>query len=130
MFSRFSKILLNICCAFSFVIPTYGTQFEKCIGRISYMLDSTKKTASINKVFSYWEGDSKVFLPAFVKFNGALFKVVKLSKGSLKALLVDISEINVPHTILKTAENKKVFAEIFDGLDEISKATIEDFFET
>ena len=94
------------------------------------MLDSTTKTASINKVFSYWEGDSKVFLPAFVKFNGALFKVVKLSKGSLKALLVDISEINVPHTILKTAENKKVFAEIFDGLDEISKATIEDFFET
>lgn len=126
----FSKFLMSICCAFSFVGAAHGVKFEKTIGRISYTLDSETKTALVNKVFSYWPEDSKLILPAFVIYDGSLFKIVDVSPDAFKALFMDITETNVPHTINKTESNKKEFQKLEKNLDEVSKATIEDYFKT
>lgn len=125
----FSKFLMSICCAFSFIGTANAIKFEKTIGRMSYTLDSTTKTASINKVFSYWEEDSKLFLPAFVKYDDTFFKVTDASEDAFTALFVDIKETNIPHTIKKNEKNKRSFSKLFKNLDEISTATIEDFFK-
>lgn len=126
----FSKFLMSVCCAVSFVGAAHGVNFKATVGRISYILNTTNNTATINKVYSYWAEDSKIVLPAFVKYDDTLFKVIDVYQDAFKSLALDISEINVPHTINKTESNKKEFTKIQQSLDEISKATIEDYFRT
>lgn len=131
MMSKFFKKLSIGCCTlcFAFISISHAVKFEKTIGRISYILDTSNNTAKINKVFSYYPNDSKLVLPAFVKYDGTLFKVVKVSSKAFKALLVDITEINIPHTITKTESNKKAFTDTLSKLDDFSKATINDYFD-
>ena len=125
----FSKFLMGICCAFSFIGTANAIKFEKTIGRISYTLNSETKTASINKVFSFWEEDSKLFLPAFVEYDDTFFKVTDASEDAFKALFIDITETNIPHTIKKNEKNKRSFSRLLKTSDEVSKKTIEDYFQ-
>ena len=126
----FSKFLLSVCCAFSFVGAAHGVKFKATVGRISYILNSANNTASINKVYAYWPEDLKVSLPAFVKYDDTFFKVIDVSPDAFKTLALDISEINVPHTINKTEANKNEYFKILKNLDEVSKVTIKDYFKS
>ena len=126
MFSRFMTFLLT----FLLITPSSQTiKFKTTIGRVSYILDTVTKTASINRVYVYWPEDSKVILPIFVKYVDVFFKVTNINKDAFKNYVsLDISEINVPKTINKTEENKNEYLKIFKGLSEKNKAEIIDFF--
>lgn len=126
MFSRFMTFLLT----FLLITPSSQTiKFKTTIGRVSYILDTVTKTASINRVYVYWPEDSKVILPIFVKYVDVFFKVTNINKDAFKNYVsLDISEINVPKTINKTEENKNEYLKIFKGLSENNKAEIIDFF--
>lgn len=125
-----SKFLMSMFCAFSFVGAAQGVKFEQTIGRISYTLDSETKTALINKVYAYWIEDLKVVLPAFVKYDGEVFKVTDIGEDAFITIGLEINEINVPSTINKTKTNKEEFLKINKSLDESSKKKIEDYFKT
>lgn len=125
----FSKFLMGICCAFSFIGTANAVKFEKTIGRISYTLNSETKTALINKVYAYWIEDLKVVLPAFVKYDGEVFKVTDIGEDAFITIGLEINEINIPPTINKTKANKEEFLKINKSLDEVSKKTIEDYFQ-
>lgn len=125
----FSKFLMSVCCAFSFIGTANAVKFEKTIGRISYTLNSETKTALINKVYAYWIEDLKVVLPAFVKYDGEIFKVTDIGEDAFITIGLEINEINIPPTINKTKANKEEFLKINKSLDEVSKKTIEDYFQ-
>lgn len=126
MFSRFMTFLLT----FLLITPSSQTiKFKTTIGRVSYILDTVTKTASINRVYVYWPEDTKVILPIFIKYVDVFFKVTDIDNDAFKNYVsLDISEINVPKTIKKTEENKNEYLKIFKGLSEKNKAEIIDFF--
>ena len=126
MFSRFMTFLLT----FLLITPLAHTvKFKTTIGRVSYILDTVTKTASINRVYVYWPEDTNVTLTNFVVYHGIPFKVSDIDKDAFKNYVsLDISEINVPKSINKTEENKNEYLKIFKGLSEKNKSDIIDFF--
>lgn len=130
MFSKFVSCLISSLIATLFFAPSSQTiKFKTTIGRVSYILDTVTKTASINRVYVYWPEDTKVILPIFLKYVDVFFKVTDIDNDAFKNYVsLDISEINVPKTINKTKENKNEYLKIFKGLSEKNKAEIIDFF--
>lgn len=126
MFSRFMTFLLT----FLLITPLAHTvKFKTTIGRVSYILNTVNKTATINRVYVFWPEDTNVVLNNFVVYCGVPFKVTDIDKDAFKNYVSrDISEINVPETIKKTEENKNEYLKIFKGLNEKNKAEIIDFF--
>ena len=126
MFSRFMTFLLT----FLLITPLVQTvKFKTTIGRVSYILNTVNKTATINRVYVFWPEDTNVVLNNFVVYCGVPFKVTDIDKDAFKNYVSrDISEINIPETIKKTEENKNEYLKIFKGLSENNKAEIIDFF--
>ena len=128
MFSKFASFL------FAFLFATSTSQaikFKTTIGRISYILNTVNKTATINRVYVFWPEETNVILDNFVVYRVTIFKVTDISKNAFKNYVsLDISKINVPNTINKTKENKDEYSRIFKSLSESNKDEINNYFGT
>ena len=99
----------------------------------SFILDDSKNTASLNKVYVGCNDERDLIIPSFLEFFGTFYKVVSLNNETINSFVLKrVNRVILPYSIDKNDETTK--NELFKFLDSekidiVDKYAIKDFFE-